>query len=58
MDLLEQVQRDQRAGAPILHGQAGRVGVFQPGEEEAAERYYCHLSLSKGGLHQRGGKSF
>ena len=37
MDLLEWVQRgdtknDQRAGTPLLCGQAERVGVVQPGE--------------------------
>ncbi|PKU35449.1 rna-directed dna polymerase from mobile element jockey-like [Limosa lapponica baueri] len=29
---------DQRAGAPLLGGQAKRVGVFQPGEEKALGR--------------------
>ena len=40
----------QRAGASLLRGQAERVGVVQPGEEKAAGRPYCGLSVPKGGL--------
>ncbi|KAJ7397796.1 hypothetical protein BTVI_131633 [Pitangus sulphuratus] len=39
MELLERVQRrhqdDQRDGAALLGGKAGRVGIVQPGEEKA-----------------------
>ena len=41
---------DQRAGAPLLWGQAERVGVVQPGEKKAPGRPCCGLSVLKGGL--------
>ncbi|KAJ7422429.1 hypothetical protein BTVI_13985 [Pitangus sulphuratus] len=38
MELLERVQRrhqdDQRDGAALLEGKAGRAGIVQPGEEK------------------------
>ena len=41
---------DPRAGAPLLWGQAERVGLVQPGEEKAAGRPDCSLSVLKGSL--------
>ena len=41
---------DQRAGAPLLWGNAERDGVVQPGEENAPGRPYCSLSVLTGGL--------
>jgi len=41
---------DPRAGAPLLQGQAKRVGGVQPGEEKAAGTPYSSLSILKGGL--------
>ncbi|KAK4827360.1 hypothetical protein QYF61_017285 [Mycteria americana] len=43
-------ENDPRAGAPLLRGQAERVGVVQPGEEKAAGRPYSSLPVLKGGL--------
>ncbi|KAK4814838.1 hypothetical protein QYF61_027811 [Mycteria americana] len=43
-------ENDLRAGAPLLRGQAERVGVVQPGEEKAAGRPYSSLPVLKGGL--------
>jgi len=37
-------------GTPLLQGKSERVGVVQPGEEKAAGRSYCSLSILKGGL--------
>jgi len=33
--LPEEAKDDQRAGAPLLRGQAKRAGAVQPGEEKA-----------------------
>jgi len=42
---------DPRAGAaPLLPGQAERVGAVQPGEKKALGRLYGGLSVLKGGL--------
>jgi len=41
---------DLRAGAPLLQGKAERVGVVQPGEDNAPGRPYCSLSVLKGSL--------
>ena len=41
---------DARAGTPLLGGKAGRAGAAQPGEEQAAGRTYCGLSILKVGL--------
>ena len=61
MDLLERVQRratkmeeGQRAGAPLLWRQAERVGVVQPGEEEAPGRPYSSLPVPKGAYRKAG----
>jgi len=46
-------KNDQRSGTPLLRGQAERVGAVQPGEEKAAGRPCCGLSVLKvlkGGL--------
>ena len=51
-------ENDLRAGASLLQGQAERPGVAQPGEEKAARRPYCSLSVLKGGLQERQGQSF
>ncbi|GAB0189068.1 mitochondrial enolase superfamily member 1 [Grus japonensis] len=45
----------QRAGAPLLQGQAERVGVVQPGEEKAAGRPYRSLPVPEGGLQESWG---
>jgi len=56
---LEEGHKDySRAGAPLLQGQAERVGAVQPAEEKAAGRAYCGLSVLKGGLQERWGQSF
>jgi len=34
------------------------LGLFQPGEEQAAGRPYCGLSILKGGLEDRWGQTF
>jgi len=39
-----------RAEAPLLRGKAERVGAVQPGEEKAAGRPDCSLSVPEGGL--------
>jgi len=44
----EGYKNDPRDGAPLLGGQAERVGLVQPGEEEAAGRPDCSLSVLKG----------
>ena len=41
---------DLRAGIPLLWGKAERVDTVQPGEEKAAGRPYCSISVLKGGL--------
>jgi len=38
-----------RAGKLLLGGKDDRVGVVMPGEEEAAGRPYCSLSVPEGG---------
>ncbi|PKU34585.1 rna-directed dna polymerase from mobile element jockey-like [Limosa lapponica baueri] len=43
----------QRAGAPLLRGQAERVGGDQPGEEKAPGRPYNGLPVPEGGLRER-----
>jgi len=43
-------QNDPRAGAPLLHAQAERVGVVQPGEEKIPGRPYWGFSPLKGDL--------
>jgi len=50
MELLEWDQRrvtkiDQRAGTPLLGGEAERDGVVQPGEEKALTRPYSNLPV-------------
>ncbi|PKU42453.1 rna-directed dna polymerase from mobile element jockey-like [Limosa lapponica baueri] len=45
----------QRAGAPLLQGQAERAGVVQPGEEKALGRPYGSLPVLKRGLQERWG---
>ena len=56
LDLLERVQRratnGQRDEAPLLWGQAERVGAVQPGEEKASGRPYRNLSVLKGDLQE------
>ena len=47
---LEGDEKDQRAGAPLLQGQAERAGAVQPGEKKAVGRSDCSLSVLKGGL--------
>ncbi|PKU46594.1 rna-directed dna polymerase from mobile element jockey- hypothetical protein [Limosa lapponica baueri] len=44
---------DQRAEAPLLRGQAERVGVVQPVEEKAPGRPYGSIPVPKGGLQER-----
>ena len=46
----EGYKNDPRAGAPLLWGQAERVGLVQPGEEKAAGTPDCSLSVPKGSL--------
>jgi len=46
----EGYKNDPRAGAPLLGGQAERDGLVQPGEEKAAGRPDCSLSVLKGSL--------
>ena len=46
----EGYKNDPRAGAPLLRGQAERVGLVQPGEEKAVGRPDCSLSVLKGSL--------
>ena len=43
-------QKLSGAGARLLWGQAERVGVVEPGEEQAAGRHFCDLPVLKGGL--------
>ena len=43
-------KNDLRAGAPLLGGRAERPGVVAPGEEKAAGRPSCGLSVLQGGL--------
>ena len=50
-------KNDPRGGAPLLWGQAQRVGVVQPGEEKTPRRP-CSISVLKGGLEQRWGQTF
>ena len=45
-------ENDQRAGAPLLQGQAERVGAFQPGEERAPRGPYSGLPVPEGGLQE------
>ena len=49
---------DPRAGAPLLWGQAERVGAVQPGEEKAPGRPCSSLPVPEGSLQERWGKSF
>ncbi|PKU28404.1 hypothetical protein llap_21292 [Limosa lapponica baueri] len=51
----EEAQKDERAGTPLLGGQAERAGVVQPGEEKALGRPYSNLPIPKGGLQERWG---
>ena len=46
----EGYKNDPRAGAPLLWGQAERVRLVQPGEENAEGRPDCSLSVLKGSL--------
>jgi len=43
-------ENDPRAGAPLLWGQAERVGADQPGEEKAAGRPHSSLSVPERSL--------
>ena len=43
-------ENHERDEAPLLRGQAERVGVIEPGGEKAAWRPYCGLSIHKGGI--------
>jgi len=43
-------KNDLRTGAPLLQGQAEIAGAVQPGEEKAARRPSCGLSVLTGGL--------
>jgi len=47
-------QNDLRAGAPLLRGQAETAGAVQPGEEKAAGRPYCSLSVHEGASKRAG----
>jgi len=64
MDLLERVQRrDTKMIQGLEHlsykkERAERVGAVQHGEEKAAGRSDCSLSVVKGGLHERWGQTF
>ncbi|GAB0188049.1 hypothetical protein GRJ2_001270200 [Grus japonensis] len=44
---------DQRDGAPLLGGQAERVGVVRPGKKKAPGRSNCGLPVPEGGLQER-----
>ena len=46
----EGYKNDPRAGAPLLWGQAEKVGLVQPGEVKAVWRPDCSLSVLKGSL--------
>jgi len=48
----------QRAGTSPLWGAAERVGVLQPGEENALKRPYSCLPVSEGGLQESWGRAF
>ena len=45
---------DQRAGAPLLWGQAERVGVAQPGEEKAPRDLIAAFQYLKGAYQKAG----
>ena len=51
-------KNDRRDGTPLLWGKAERIEAVQPGEEKAPGRFYCSLSVHKGGLEERWGQSF
>jgi len=44
----EGYEDDQRAGAPLLWGEAERAGALQPGEKKALRRSYSGLSVPEG----------
>ena len=54
----EGCKSDQRAGAPLLRGQAKRLRVVQSGEEKAPGRSYCSLPVLKRNLEERWGQMF
>jgi len=63
MDLLEWGQRRARKMVRGLEHlcykkRLRELGLFQPGEEQAAGRPYCGLSILKGGLEDRWGQTF
>jgi len=62
MDLLEQSQRRPQKRSECWNtsagGKAERVGVVQPGEEKAAGRPCCGLTVLKGDLEERWGQTF
>jgi len=43
-------KNDPQSGEPLLGGQAERVGLVQPGEENASRRPYSICPVLKGGL--------
>jgi len=43
---------DQRAGVPLLRGQAKAVGAVQPGEEKALRYPYSSLPVPEAGLQE------
>jgi len=45
---------DQRAGAPLLQGQAEGVGAFQPGEEKATGAPYSSPPVPEGASRKDG----
>ncbi|GAB0180497.1 mitochondrial enolase superfamily member 1 [Grus japonensis] len=47
-------EADQRAGAPLLGGQAERVGLVQPGEKAALGRSNCGLAVPEGAYRKDG----
>ena len=47
-------KEDQRAGAPLLQGQAEGVGVVRPGEEKALGRPSSGLPVPKGAYRKAG----
>jgi len=49
---------DQRAGIPLLGGQAETVGVVWPGEEEGPGTPYSSLPVPEGGLQESWGGTF
>jgi len=47
-----------RTGTPLLQRKSERVGVVQPGEENAPGRAYCGLGVLKGACKKDGNKLF